>query len=70
LHAGVLFALLRGAPLALAGRLGNALGALATTRPGAADALPTRADLSVFLELHGATRELEVLSSESTNEER
>jgi len=52
--AGFLFALLRGASPEAAGRLGNAMGALATTRPGAAAALPTRADLFRFLTTHDA----------------
>jgi sugar/nucleoside kinase (ribokinase family) len=61
--AGFVVARLRGAPPEVCGRLGNALGALVATRPGAASALPTLAELRAFLELHAAVAELGVLSS-------
>jgi sugar/nucleoside kinase (ribokinase family) len=50
--AGFLHAHLRAAPPAACAALGNALGALAAIRPGAADALPTRDELRAFLEAH------------------
>ena len=61
---GFLLALARGAPLDVACRLGNALGALAATRPGAAQALPSRRDVRAFLAERGATRELAVIDGE------
>lgn len=59
--AGILFALGRGASLASAARLGNALGALTTTRLGAAAALPARAELAAFLDARGAICERDLL---------
>ncbi|EYF08162.1 sugar kinase [Chondromyces apiculatus DSM 436] len=47
--AAFLAAFLQGAPPEIAGRLGNAAGALAATRPGAAGALPDRAALQKLL---------------------
>jgi sugar/nucleoside kinase (ribokinase family) len=61
--AGFVFARLSGAPPEVCGRFGNALGAFVATRPGAAAALPTRAELAAFLAFHAATAELAVLSS-------
>ncbi|UQA58696.1 carbohydrate kinase family protein [Polyangium aurulentum] len=61
--AGFVVARLRGAPPEVCGRLGNALGALVATRPGAASALPTGAELRAFLAHHAALAELSVLSS-------
>ncbi|MFO0756044.1 MAG: carbohydrate kinase family protein [Byssovorax sp.] len=61
-HVGAtLFAILRGASPPLAARLGNAMGALTTTRRGAAEALPTRAELSAFLDARGAPAALKAL---------
>lgn len=59
--AGFLFALLRGASPATAGRLGSALGALTATRVGAADALPSRAEVRAFLRERGAEEDLSAL---------
>jgi sugar/nucleoside kinase (ribokinase family) len=59
--AGFLLATARGAPPAVAARLGNALGALTATRPGAADALPSREEVRAFLAARGARAELSVL---------
>lgn len=47
--AGYAWALLHGADLPAAAALGNLMGALTATRPGAADALPTRAELAARL---------------------
>ena len=60
--AGFLFALTRGAVPATAARLGNALGALTATRPGAAEALPERSEVRAFLEIHGASDALPLLA--------
>jgi sugar/nucleoside kinase (ribokinase family) len=62
--AGFLFALQRGAPLDVCGRLGNAFGALTATRSGSAEALPGHAELCSFLRAQAAARELDLLSSE------
>lgn len=48
--AGYAWALLRGAELPARAALGNLMGALTATRPGAADALPTRDELAAALE--------------------
>jgi ribokinase len=61
--AGFLFALTRGAAPATAARLGNALGALTSTRSGAADALPTRDEVRALLEIHGALDALPLLAA-------
>ncbi|MFT3764044.1 MAG: PfkB family carbohydrate kinase [Minicystis sp.] len=63
--AGFLLALARGAPLEVAGRLGNALGALTATRPGAAEALPSLPEARAFLAARGARAELAVLDDEA-----
>lgn len=60
--AGFLFALTRGAAPITAARLGNALGALTATRPGAAEALPSRDEVRAFLEAHGALDALSLLA--------
>jgi ribokinase len=57
--AGFLHAHLRGAPLEVCAALANALGALAATRPGAAEALPNREQLRAFLGHHPAVGPLE-----------
>ena len=49
--AGYAFALLRGADLSACAQLGNLLGALTATRPGSADALPTRAEILKHLDV-------------------
>jgi sugar/nucleoside kinase (ribokinase family) len=51
--AGFLLAITRGASLELAAQLGNALGALTATRPGAAASLPSRAEVRAFLAERG-----------------
>lgn len=48
--AGYVWALLRGAELRHCAALGNLLGALTATRPGAADAIPSRAEIIARLE--------------------
>jgi ribokinase len=48
--AGYAWALLRGADLPASAALGNLMGALTATRPGAAEALPTRAELAARLD--------------------
>jgi len=48
--AGYAWALLRGADLSAAAALGNVLGALTATRPGAADAVPERAEILARLD--------------------
>lgn len=48
--AGYAWALLHGAGLSARATLGNLMGALTATRPGAADALPTRDELAAALE--------------------
>lgn len=60
--AGFVVARLRGAAPEVAARLGNAAGALVATRPGAAEALPTRADVRALLAAHAAQAELDVLA--------
>jgi sugar/nucleoside kinase (ribokinase family) len=60
--AGFLFALTRGAAPITAARLGNALGALTATRPGAAEALPSRDEVRALLEAHGALDALSLLA--------
>jgi ribokinase len=50
--AGFLHAHLRGAPLEVCAALANAIGALAATRPGAAEALPNREQLRAFVGHH------------------
>jgi sugar/nucleoside kinase (ribokinase family) len=62
--AGFLLATARRAPLEVAVRLGNALGALTATRPGAADALPSREEARAFLRERGAADALAVLEGE------
>jgi sugar/nucleoside kinase (ribokinase family) len=62
--AGFLFALYRGAPLEVCGRLANALGALTATRCGSADALPELGELCDFLAAQAAPRELALISPE------
>lgn len=56
--AAFLFALLRGASPEAAGRIAGAAGAITATRPGAAEALPSRAELLDFLAARGAADEL------------
>jgi len=48
--AGYAWSLLRGADLLAAAAVANLLGALTATRPGAADALPTRAEIAARLD--------------------
>jgi ribokinase len=48
--AGYALALLRGADLPASAALANLLGALTATRPGAADALPTRSEIAARLD--------------------
>jgi ribokinase len=48
--AGYAWSLLRGADLPASAALANLLGALTATRPGAADALPTRAEIAARLD--------------------
>lgn len=62
--AGFLLATARGAPPEVAARLGNALGALTATRMGAAEALPSRDEVRVFLEARGARAERAVVDEE------
>ena len=64
--AGFLLATTRRAPVEVALRLGNALGALTATRPGAADALPSREEARAFLLERRALPELAVLDGEPT----
>ncbi|APR77393.1 Ribokinase [Minicystis rosea] len=59
--AGFLLALARGASIEAAGCLGNALGALTATRAGAAEALPSLAEVRTFLTEHGELAALAVL---------
>ncbi len=47
--AGFLMAQLAGAPVELCGQIGNACGALAASRPGAAESLPSLVELRAFL---------------------
>lgn len=68
--AAFILASLRGAPPAVAARLGNAVGALVATRLGAADALPTVAELHAFLVDHDATAELDALAPTDPREDR
>lgn len=66
--AGFLLARLSGAPLAQCATLANALGALTATRPGAADALPTRDELrALLLARPGATAAAALLSDHPAN---
>lgn len=60
--AGFIVASLRGAPSGVAARVGNAAGALTATRPGAADALPTRAEALALLAAHAAGAEHDILA--------
>lgn len=60
--AGFLVALARGAAPETAARVGNAAGALTASRPGAAGALPRRAEILAFLDARGATCEREALA--------
>lgn len=62
--AGFLFAHRRGAPLEIAARIGNALGALTATRAGAADALPSLGEVRAFLEERAARAELRWLAAD------
>lgn len=55
--AGFIVASLRGAEPEAAARVGNAAGALAATRTGAADVLPTRADVRALLAAHSSEQE-------------
>lgn len=59
--AGFLHAHRRGAPPEVAARLGNALGALTATRPGAAESLPSRAEIVEFLARNRAMDELDLV---------
>jgi sugar/nucleoside kinase (ribokinase family) len=60
--AGFLVAVTRGATPTTAARLGNALGALTATRPGAAEALPDLAEVRALLEIHRAADALSLLA--------
>jgi ribokinase len=60
--AAFLYAHLCGAPPDAAARLGNVMGALVASRPGAADSLPSREEFLQTLEARGAWDELAVLS--------
>jgi ribokinase len=62
--AGFLHAHLRGASPASCAALANAMGALAATRPGAAEALPDRMRLRAFLVQHSAPGALSQLLDE------
>ena len=68
--AGFILASLRGAPPERAARLGSAVGALTATRRGAADALPTLAELRAFLTAHGAAAEHDALAPPEEQKDR